>query len=185
MTIPMKHFNRIALAAACAVSLCGAVSQAVAHSFEKGTLKISHPWSRETPQGAKVAGGFLKVTNSGKEADRLVGGSFVASKRIEIHEMAMEGGMMKMRELPKGLEIKPGETVELKPGSFHMMFMELEKPFKAGDLVKGTLVFEKAGTIDVEYKIEPLGAKSSDDHSGHGASAKPADAKQDHSKMKH
>ena len=139
-----------------------------AHSFEKGAIKIGHPWSRETPPGAKVAGGFLKVTNTGKETDRLVGGSFVPAKRLEIHEMAMEGGMMKMRELPKGLEIKPGETVELKPGSFHVMFLELGTPFKAGDLVKGTLVFEKAGTIEVEYKIEPLGAKTSDDHGDHG-----------------
>lgn len=162
----------IALSALAAASLASALPSR-AHSFEKGSIKITHPWSRETPTGAGVAGGFLKVTNNGKETDSLVGGSFVASKHIEIHEMAMEGGMMRMRELPKGLEIKPGATVELKPGSFHIMFMELNKPFKAGDLVKGTLVFEKAGTIDVEYKIEPLGSKSS------------ADAPMDHSKMKH
>lgn len=171
MMITKRHAF-IALSALATATLIPALPS-FAHAFEKGNIKITHPWSRETPSGAGVAGGFLKVTNTGKESDRLVGGSFVASKRIEIHEMAMDSGMMKMRELPRGLEIKPGETVELKPGSFHVMFMELNKPFKAGDLVKGTLVFEKAGTIDVEYKIEPLGAKSS------------TDAPMDHSKMKH
>lgn len=139
---------------------------AMAQTVTKDTIMVEMAWSRETPTGARVAGGFMKITNTGTEPDRLVGGSFVNSKRVEIHEMAMDGGNMKMRELANGLEIKPGATVELKPGSFHVMFMELEKHAKTGDTVKGTLVFAKAGTIEVSYAIAPLGAMTPDGKGG-------------------
>jgi hypothetical protein len=138
-------------------------SAALAGDYKAGDLKIAEPWTRVTPPGAAVAGGFMTITNSGKEADRLLGGSATISKRLEVHEMTMDGGVMKMRELAKGLEIKPGETVELKPGSFHVMFIELTTPPALGTPVKGQLKFEKAGTVDVEYKVAPLGAKSASD----------------------
>jgi len=125
--------------------------------YKAGPLTIEAPWSRATPGGAKVAGGYMKITNDGKEADRLVGGSVPFAGRFEIHEMAMDGGVMKMRELPKGVEIKPGETVELKPGGYHLMFMDLKSGLKQGQTVKGTLVFEKAGKVDVEYHVGPVG----------------------------
>ena len=78
-------------------------------------------------RGAQVAGGYLKITNNGNEADRLIGGSAASPARFEVHEMAMESGVMKMRQV-NGLEIKPGETVELKPGGMHVMFMDLKQP---------------------------------------------------------
>src|SRR5262249_61310279 len=102
----------------------------------------------------------------GTTPDRLPGGSLIAAGRMEIHEMATVDGVMKMRPLAAGLEIKPGETVELKPGSFHMMFMELKAPLTAGQPVKGTLVFEKAGTIEIEYAVAPIGAAAP--FGGHG-----------------
>ncbi len=80
--------------------------------------------------------------------------------------MRMEGNVMKMRALEKGLEIKPGQTVELKPGGYHVMFLDLKSPLKEGESIKGTLVFEKAGTIEVEYKIESRGASGG--QTGHG-----------------
>ncbi|MEW5962316.1 MAG: copper chaperone PCu(A)C [Pseudomonadota bacterium] len=138
----------------------------LAGDYKAGDLKIGEPWTRVTPPGAAVAGGFMTITNTGKEADRLLGGSATISKRLEVHEMTMDGGIMKMRELAKGLEIKPGETVELKPGSFHVMFIELTTPPAIGTPVKGQLKFEKAGTVDVEYKVAPLGAKSASDPAG-------------------
>lgn len=145
----------------------------LAHDYRAGELLVDHPWSRATPGGAKVAGGFMTIRNSGKDADRLVGGTFEASGIVEIHEMKMDGGVMKMRALEKGLEIKPGQSVELKPGGYHVMFIDLKRPLKEGESVKGELVFEKAGRIAVEYKIESRGAKSGSDghgsHSGHGA----------------
>ncbi len=125
-----------------------------------GSLSIDAPWARATPTGAKVGGGYLKITNGGKDADRLVGGSLPQAGRFEVHEMAVTDGVMRMRELTKGLEIRPGETVELKPGGFHLMFMELKEPLKAGSPVKGTLVFEKAGKVEVEFQVAPVGATS-------------------------
>lgn len=155
---------------ACALfSLTAFALPALAHDYKIGALKIDHPWTRATPGGAKVGGGFLKITNTGTEADRLIGGSAEIAKALEIHEMKMEGSTMKMRALDKGLEIKPGETVELKPGGYHVMFLDLQKPIKDGEALKGQLVFEKAGKVDVEYKVEARGAAGSTDHTSHGA----------------
>jgi hypothetical protein len=143
---------------------CLLISPLAAHDYKIGDLKIDHPWTRATPGGAKVAGGFMKITNTGSQPDRLIGGSAVPAGIFEVHEMRMEGNVMKMRALEKGIEIKPGQTVELKPGGFHVMFMDLNSPFKEGERIKGTLVFEKAGTIEVEYKVEARGSSG-----GHGA----------------
>jgi len=151
-------------AALLALSLAFAGS-AAAHDYELGSLSIKHPWSRATPKGASVAGGYLTITNNGTTPDRLIGGSVEAAKRFEIHEMSMEGGVMKMRELPKGLEIAPGATVELKPGSYHVMMMNLSKQFMQGDKIKGSLTFEKAGKVDVEFTVEAVGGAPQ----GHGA----------------
>jgi uncharacterized protein YcnI len=142
---------------------------AAAQSFKAGALTIEAPWIRATPGGAKVAGGYMKITNTGKEPDRLVGGTFPAAGRFEVHEMAVEGGIMKMRHLAKGLEIKPGETVELKPGGYHVMLMDLKQGLKEGETYKGTLNFEKAGKIEIEYKVGPVGggAPAAGGHSHH------------------
>jgi copper(I)-binding protein len=142
----------------CAVMLACGLGAAAAHDYKLGALEIKDPWTRATPKGATVAGGYLTIVNTGATTDRLVGGSAAGAVRFEIHEMAMTGGVMRMRPLPKGLEIKPGATVELKPGSFHLMFMGLKVPLEQGKKVKGTLVFEKAGTIEVEYAVEAIAA---------------------------
>lgn len=142
-----------------------ATVSASAHEYKAGSLEIKHPWARATPKGATVAGGYLKIVNTGDAADRLVGGSTPAAGKFEIHEMSMDGGVMKMRPLPKGLEIKPGQTVELKPGSYHLMFVGLKEPFEQGKRVKGTLQFEKAGTVEVEYAVEAMGGAP--EHKGH------------------
>ena len=123
-----------------------------------GNISIEAPWLRATPSGAKVAGGYMKITNNGKEPDRLVGGTIEGTGRFEVHEMSMVDNVMRMRELANGLTIKPGETVELKPGGYHIMGLDLKNGFKAGQTVKGTLVFEKAGSIPVEYSVAPIGA---------------------------
>ena len=133
---------------------------AQAHEYKIGTLDIGHPWTRATPKGATVAGAYLKITNKGQAADRLTAVSSEAAGRVEIHEMAMAGGTMKMRPLKAGIEIKPGETVEFKPGSYHIMMMDLKQPFEQGKRVKGTLTFEKAGTVDVEFAVDALGAQT-------------------------
>jgi periplasmic copper chaperone A len=138
-----------------------------AFDYKVGDLEIDRPWSRATPKGAKIAAGYLKITNTGTTPDRLVGGSFALSRRLEIHEMSMDRGVMKMRELKAGLDIKPGAAVELKPGSSHLMFTDLTRPLAKGDRIKGTLQFEKAGTVEIEYVVEAIGATPAHHH-GHG-----------------
>jgi copper(I)-binding protein len=127
-------------------------------TFNLGDLTVTSPWTRATPGGAKIAGGYLKITNSGTSADRFVGARSDAADHAEIHEMSMSDGLMKMRPLPNGLEIKPGETVELKSGGYHLMFMDLKQPLKQGDSFKATLQFEKAGSLDVNFSVNALGA---------------------------
>jgi copper(I)-binding protein len=136
-----------------AVSTTGAS----AHDYKHGPLVIEHPWSRATPKGAPVAGGYMKITNTGTAPDRLVGGSTEAAKRFEIHEMSTDGGVMRMRELPNGVEILPGKTIELKPGSSHIMMMNLAKPFVKGERVKASLTFERAGTVPIEFAVDAAG----------------------------
>jgi copper(I)-binding protein len=128
-----------------------------ATSFKVGALQITQPWSRATPKGAEVAGAYFKITNTGTTPDRLLGGSSPAAGRFEIHEMSMDNGVMKMRPVPNGLEIKPGESVELKPGAYHVMMLDLKQPLNKGDHVKATLKFEKAGPVDIEYNVVGVG----------------------------
>ena len=100
----------------------------------------------------------MTITNKGTSPDRLIAARSQASLKVEIHEMKMDGQVMRMRELANGLEIPAGATVTLKPGSFHIMFMELKSPLTKDAKVPVTLVFEKAGSIDVDFKVEAIGA---------------------------
>lgn len=159
-----RRIAEIALAVLLSLVAVAGIYPVLAHDYQLGKLKIEHPWSRATPGGAKVAGGFMKITNTGTETDRLVGGSLVAAGAFEVHETRMDGDVMRMRRLDKGLEIRPGQTVELKPGSYHVMFMQLNSGLKEGERIKGTLIFEKAGTLEVEFKIEAMGTKGAGQH---------------------
>ena len=141
-----------------AASLVFAALPAAAHDYKVGTLEIATPWTRATAPTAKAGGGFMTITNKGTTADRLVAARSNVSAKVQIHEMKMDGSVMRMRELEKGLEIPPGATVALKPGGFHIMFMELKAPFAVNGKVPLTLVFEKAGSIDVEMTVEAMGA---------------------------
>jgi hypothetical protein len=154
----MKIFTVLA----CAVAVVAA-NASFAHDYKLGALQIEHPWARATPKGASVGGGYMKITNTGTSPDRLIGGSSPIAGRFEVHEMSMDNGVMRMRPLKDGLEIKPGQTIELKPGSFHIMFVDIKQPIKEGERVKSTLVFEKAGTIEVEYAAVGVGATSAAD----------------------
>jgi copper(I)-binding protein len=142
---------------ALALTLATAHAQQPASDYKVGALQVSQPWSRATPKGAAVAGGYFRITNTGTTSDRLTGGSSAASGRFEIHEMSMDNGVMKMRPLKDGLEIKPGQTVEFKPGSYHVMMLDLKQPLNKGDHLKGTLTFEKAGPVDIEYNVVGVG----------------------------
>jgi copper(I)-binding protein len=125
-----------------------------------GTLKLTTPWARATPKGATVGGGYLTITNTGNAADRLVGGASDVSSRFEIHEMSMDRGVMKMREITSGVEIKPGQTIRFEPSGYHIMFAGLKQPLKEGDHIKATLQFEKAGNASVDFVVQAIGARS-------------------------
>ena len=148
------------------LALCAMlIAPAAAHEYTVGSLHIGHPWSRATPKGATIGAGYLKITNNGTAPDRLLGGSSEAAKSFELHVMSMENGVMKMRPVEGGIEIKPGETVEFKPESYHVMFVGLKEPLVQGHRVKATLDFAKAGKVAVEFVVESVGARQgNDDH---------------------
>jgi copper(I)-binding protein len=147
--------RRLALAALVAILAL----PALALDYKLGAIEIGHPWSRATPPTAESGGGFLAITNTGTTPDRLIAVKSPAADKVEIHEMKMDGNIMRMREVEKGIEIPPGATVELKPGGFHVMFMGLRAPFAKDAKVPLTLVFEKAGSIDVELMVQAMGAQ--------------------------
>lgn len=157
-----------------------AIAPAAAHEFKAGSLVLEHPWTRATAKGVEMGGGFVTIVNTGSEADHLVGGSFALAGRTEVHEMKMEGDVMKMRQLEGGLDIPAGATVQLKPGSYHLMFMKLTAPLEAGSKVKGSLVFEKAGEVLVEFAVEAIDAKAkAHEAGGHGAMPMDGSGKMD------
>ncbi|WP_395770508.1 copper chaperone PCu(A)C [Arenimonas sp.] len=128
------------------------------------SLTFSNAWVRATPPNAKVAGGFVEIRNAGKSVDRLVSASSDVADRVEIHEMKMAGEVMQMRHLTEGLVISAGQSVQLKPGSYHLMLMAPKKPIAEGQKVTITLVFEKAGKRAVEFtaaKQPPMAAPDS------------------------
>jgi len=133
-----------------------------------GDLTITGAFTRATLPNAPVAGGFVTLANHGTEDDRLVGVETPIAKEGQIHEMAMEGDVMKMRQLPDGLIIPAGETVVLEPGGYHLMFMGLTGPIAEGDAVPVTLTFEKAGTITLDLMAAGSAADApAEDHSAH------------------
>lgn len=163
----MKQMSRTIAFAAAITTLLSAPLHA--EDVKAGNLLISQAWSRQTPSGAKVAGAYLTIENKGTTADRLVSGSADIAGRFEIHEMAMDGSVMRMRPLDNGIAIDPGKTVKLAPGGYHVMLMDLKGQLKQGDKVPVTLQFEKAGKVNVSLDVQGVGAQApgGGDHSGH------------------
>lgn len=143
---------------------------AVAQKVTVGALEVSQPWVPAPPAAATSAGGYVTITNTGTEPDTLTGGTATIAGRVEVHEMSLEGGIMRMRELNPGLVIKPNETVTLGPGGFHLMLIDLKERPTVGVPIKATLVFAKAGTAAIEFKVEPFGTRVP----GDGGRASPA-----------
>jgi copper(I)-binding protein len=137
-----------------------------AEEVKAGDLVITQAWSRATPGGAKIGGGYLTIENKGTVADRLIGGSGDVADKIEVHEMAMNNGVMTMRPLDKGLVIEPGKTVKLAPGGYHLMMFDLKSPLKQGDKVPLTLEFEKAGKVKLSLDVQGVGAQGPAGSSG-------------------
>jgi periplasmic copper chaperone A len=140
-----------------------------AADYDVGSVHIAQLWARATPKGASTAAAYMAITNNGSTPDRVSCVSSDVSAQCQIHSMTMEGGVMKMRPIEGGLEIKPGETVVLKPSGVHVMFLDLKQPLQPGKTVKATLKFDNAGTVDVEYPIAAIGAAAPGAPAGGGS----------------
>ena len=132
-----------------------------------GDIEISAPFTRASLPNAPAGGGFMTITNTGAEDDRLLSAASDAAAKVELHEMAMEGDVMKMRPMADGIVIPAGETVTLEPGGLHVMFMGLSAPFIEGETVTVTLTFEKAGAVEVELPVGGVSAAAAEGHHGH------------------
>lgn len=147
-------YRQIALA----VFAAATATPLLAHNFSIGKITIGHPWTRETAPTQVVGGGFMKITNNSKAADRLVSATSPSAKEVQLHTMTMDGGVMRMRQLKDGIIIPAGQNVELKPGGLHVMFMGIKGPFKKDAKIPATLKFERAGTVNVTFAVQPVGA---------------------------
>ncbi len=127
---------------------------------------VTDAWVRGTVPQQKATGLFAKISSA--SGARLVSASSVVAGAVEIHEMSMAGNVMKMRAVPDGLELPAGKAVELKPGGYHLMLLDLKQTLQAGDVVPVTLVIESAGkqreTVAVQATVRALGSAPAGDH---------------------
>jgi copper(I)-binding protein len=142
----MTIYRRTLIASAGALLALSAALPANAQSAPK----VEDAWARPTVAGQAGGGGFLKITSA--TADRLIAASAAVSKTVELHTMQMDGDVMRMRQIP-AIEIPAGQTVELKPGGLHVMFIGLTQTLDNGASFPLTLRFEKAGEVTVDVKV--------------------------------
>jgi copper(I)-binding protein len=165
LMLPLTH--RIFISLTLAGVLPGIAAAQETPAVGGSNVRIETPWMRATPAGATVAGGYVTLTNTGKQTDRLIGATAAAAKSVEVHMMTNDMGVMKMRHMTDGVELPPGTTVELKPGGIHLMLLGLREGLTAGASIAGTLTFAKAGTVSVTFTVVPLGADAPADAAGH------------------
>jgi copper(I)-binding protein len=163
-----KNISQIVLASLVLTLAQLATPAAQAGDYDVGSIHIAQPWARATPKGATSGAAYMTITNKGSTSDRVNCVLSDASGQCQIHSMTMEGGVMKMRPVEGGLEIKPGETVTLQPSGFHVMLVALKHPLEKGQTVKATLKFDHAGMVDVEYAVAAIGAPAPGAATGSG-----------------
>lgn len=151
----MNPLSRLTATALIACSTLIA-TPALAHDYTTGTVTIDHPWSRPTPPGVPMGVGYMAITNHGDSDITFTSATTPRAESVSIHESTMNDGTMSMRPLKDGLTIPAGETVELKPHSYHLMLEKLEGRLKEGERVPLTVNFEGAETMEVELNVEPL-----------------------------
>ncbi|MFZ5792403.1 MAG: copper chaperone PCu(A)C [Pseudomonadota bacterium] len=150
----MTMLKTLTLAAGLALALAAA---AAAHEFKIADLEIDHPWARATVAAAKNGAVFLVIKNEGRTADRLIAASSPVAEKAELHEMAMDNDVMKMR-MVEAVDLPAGQSVALEPGGFHVMLMGLKKPLEESRTFPVTLTFEKAGNVTVTAVVEAVDA---------------------------
>jgi len=156
--IKSKNNLVIKLVASCIGALFLLSNQSFAQSAKIGSEEITDAYVRATAPGQEVAGGFMKIQNKGSTPDQLISASSPAAGDVQLHEMTMEGNVMKMRQV-KEIPIPAGATVELKHGGLHLMFLNLKGPFNAGETVPVKLKFAKAGEVEVKLPVDAVSVK--------------------------
>lgn len=146
----------------------------LAHEITVGDLQIIHPHIPQPAASAKAAGGFMAIVNNGTEVERLIGVETDIAAKAEVHESKVDANGVGTMEQVEAVEIPPGETVNLEHGGYHIMLMGLTGPLTEGEVHKATLIFERAGRVEIEFMIDPPMGQGEMDHS-----------KMDHSKMGH
>lgn len=149
----MKSKVLATMYAAVGIALCGSV---MAQNASVGSIRVENAYTRATAPGQQVAGGFFKIENKGA-ADQLVSASSPAAGEVQLHEMAMDGNVMKMRQV-KDIPVPANGSVELKPGGLHLMFMNIKAPLAAGETVPVKLKFAKAGEVEVKMPVNSTAA---------------------------
>jgi len=149
----MRNLSKLVLASVLAAAASFAFAEGMAPS-----IAIEQPYARATPAGAVTGAVYMTLTNKTQAADRLTAASSDVASKLQIHEMAVVDGVMRMRELASGLPIPAGGSVVLKPGGYHVMLIGLKKPLTAGESFPLTLTFEKAGNISVTVQVQAMDA---------------------------
>ncbi|MBB4122976.1 copper chaperone PCu(A)C [Martelella radicis] len=161
--------TRLAIAGALSLALAPAAfaeaqTKAPMHEMNQqvkvGDLAISGAFARATLPGAPVGGAFLTIENQGDQDDRLVSATADFAGMTQLHNMRMEGEVMKMYQMENGIPLPAHETVQLAPGGLHVMFMKLKQPLVEGDTVEVELTFEKAGAVTIDLPVESFAAKT-------------------------
>jgi copper(I)-binding protein len=144
----------------------GFTGMAQAQNAKVGGVQIENAYTRATVPGQMAAGGFMKIENKGA-ADQLISASSPVAGEVQLHEMAMDGNVMKMRQV-KDIAVPAGGAVELKPGGLHLMFMNIKAPLASGETVPVKLKFAKAGEVEVKMPVNAMGNPGA----GHGGAMK-------------
>ena len=151
----MKLLKQIAFATALSLAALYTIDQGHAEDLKLGDLVLHHAWSPAAPATAPVAAGFIEITNNGKADDTLISVTTEISGKAQLHQMKMDGDVMKMGEMKDGVPIPAGQTAVLKPMGLHIMLLDLKSHPKLGEHFKATLTFKNAGHIEVDFVVEP------------------------------
>lgn len=150
-------------------AICFVLSSAHADGMKHGGIMVEQPWARATAGPARAGAAYMTLVNMGHETDRLIEVKSDLATRTEVHTHLMEDGIMKMRKVDV-TEVASGAPTIMQPGGLHVMFMGLKAPFKEGQELPLTLVFEKAGEVPVKFTVRGVGAGQpvqKHDHSTH------------------
>jgi periplasmic copper chaperone A len=154
--------TRLTIIAAAALALFAA-NHAQAQEYHSKDLTISNSWARPAAEG-QYSAIYLTIKNAGEDADTFISAESPVAEKTQVHETRIEDGVMKMRAVKDGIEIKPGSSLEFKPGGYHIMLLGLKKTLEEGAMAPLTITLAKAGAISMEVKVEKTAPGTAEAH---------------------